>query len=722
MYDFDHTAQRGMIRNTLRRAHRLALAVALLASAWGVSQSADAQFARKWLSAGSYHNWYSEIGAEIESGGFVGNQQDGARWPGIYRYSDSQAWKGLWIGARNFTDENGENWPYRVVHAGPRVNGSGEFFPVNFEMVSKYAPTDVTVDGFLSESLAPMANDRVDPDIPADVMIITEVNTLLGLTMERRVMQFSQEYHDNYHVVEYILTNTGNTDGDAEIELPNQTLEDVYFFNQWRWSVARETRYVIGNATGWGINTMVDTWGDGEDENLPAPGEPVRAQYAWHGFYPDRDVSYNNIGGPILPEAQPVPQYISATDTLGRLGAYQFIGAVTLHADASPADPSDDPNQPTTTTWIGSDEGFQSNNDAFHPVKMEQEYGIMSSGHRLPAHAYAVEPSGMEGWLNPSAAPARGTPGGYSAATGYGPYTLGPGESVRLVIAEGVSGLSREAANAIGRAYNLSGADDNALIPYEVGGETLEMTKNEWTLTGRDSLYQTFLRAIANYESGYDIPEAPAAPSALNVQSGGDRITLEWEYPPNATLPDGFEIYRAANAYDSTYTLVHEAGPGETSYDDTTPIRGIDYYYYVVAVRDANSDGTGRTPIGVPLRSSRYATQTYVPANLKRPAGDDLADIRIVPNPFNLGSSPSVRWPDQTDKLGFLNIPGEARIEIYTELGELVDIIEHNDGSGDAFWDHTTSSRQLVASGIYFAVITDMVSGGRIIKKFAIIR
>src|SRR5690606_13907226 len=234
-------------------------------------------------------------------------------------------------------------------------------------------------------------------------------------------------------------------------------------------------------------------------------------------------------------------------------------------------------------------------------------------------------------------------------------------------------------------------------------------------------LYQTFLRAIANFESGFSFPSAPPPPSIFEVNSGGDRIQLTWEYPAEGS-PDGFEIYRTQNAYDSTYTLIAELGPEAREYDDTTPIRGIDYYYYLVAVRNNNTDATGGTPTGVPLRSSRYATQTYVPANLKRPPGEALSDVRIVPNPFNLGSSPSVRWPDQTDKLGFLNIPGQAKIEIYTELGELVDEIVHTDGSGDAFWNHTTASRQVVASGIYFAVITDTETGQRIIKKFVIIR
>ena len=83
-----------------------------------------------------------------------------------------------------------------------------------------------------------------------------------------------------------------------------------------------------------------------------------------------------------------------------------------------------------------------------------------------------------------------------------------------------------------------------------------------------------------------------------------------------------------------------------------------------------------------------------------------MEDVRVVPNPFYIGSSRSVRFPDRTDKLAFFNIPGFCRIEIYTEIGERVDVIEHNDGSGDDFWDHTTSSRQVVASGLYIAVIT----------------
>ncbi len=702
------------LRRLLRRTGAAAAGLALLAA--GGLRPAQAQFANKWLSAGSLHNWYSEIGSECEACGFVKSQQDGLRWPGVYRYTDMQAAKALWIAARDVTDESGAAYPVRVVHVGPRVSGSGEFFPLRFEMISRRDPPAVFVDGALSVPEAEMANDNVDPEQIPDVMIVNEANTLLGVTMERKIMQFSQEYHDNYHVMEYTFTNTGNTDGDPDIELPDQTLEGVYFFFQWRLSVAKETRYVIGNGTGWGLNAMLDTRGDGVKPD--PPGEDFRAQFVWHGKFPPF-TAYDNLGGPILPQALPAAN-IAPTDTLGRLGASQFAGIVTLHADTSPADPTDDPAQPTTTTWIGSDEPYTSQNDAFNPAKMEVEYSLITSGHRSPRHADVVEPSGLDGFLNPTGSPALGTPGGFSNANGYGPYTLAPGESVRIVIAEAAAGLSREANIAIGRAYKDSGANDALPISYEVGGRAHAMTKNEWVFTSRDSLFQTFRRARANFESGYAIPRPPAPPAIFEVNGGGDRIGLQWQPYASEALPDEWEIYRAQGRFDSTYTLVHSAPGSATSYDDTTPIRGIDYYYYIVGVR-SSSDTNGMTPAG-PLRSSRYYAQTYTPTQLKRPAGESLSDIRIVPNPFNIGSSPDVRFPDQTDKLAFFNIPGECTIEIYTPLGEFVDRIEHSDGSGDAFWDHTTASRQVVASGLYIAVVTDTETGERAIKKFVLIR
>ena len=260
--------------------------------------------------------------------------------------------------------------------------------------------------------------------------------------------------------------------------------------------------------------------------------------------------------------------------------------------------------------------------------------------------------------------------------------------------------------------------------------------------TSRDSLFQTFRRALANYDADFDIPEPPAPPLTFTVAGGGDRIVLEWEPNVDGPQPDRWEVYRTSTSRDSAYTLVAELGPSETTYADTSPVRGVNYFYYLQGVLDGGvNDGGAGTPAGRDLRSSRYATQTYDGATLKRQQGEALEDIRVVPNPFYIGASrglggdTALRFPDRNDKLAFFNIPGTCRIDIYTELGELVDTIEHTDGSGDEFWDHTTSSRQTVASGLYIAVITvtedvlDLESGAvlfqageQAVRKFVIVR
>lgn len=666
--------------------------------AFTTATQAQEQF--KWLNAGSLHSWYSNIGFESEEA-FVKRQQYGLQWPAIYQFQDTQAAKGLWLGARNFTDERNNNFPFKVIHKGPRATGLNAFFPVEFKLVSRFEWPVVSVDG-IDTFDKPIEVDEVDPDMEADLMVYNKVNTQLGITMERKIMQFSNPFHDNYHITEYIFTNTGNTDADAEIELPNNTVTDFYAFMQWRYSVVAETRYVIGNATGWGINNMNDVRGDGVKPD--PPGEQFRANISWHGKFPSF-TAYDNIGGPIWAPALNV----LATDTVGRLGAIHFVGNVTLHADTSPTNRADDVSQPSTTRYLGSDDNINSQNDPFNPAKMTQEYALMSSGHASPRHADVVEPSGN--FIEPTGDPSLGTSGGFSSANGYGPYTLAPGQSIRIVMAEAVAGISREFATEVGRRYKR--------------GEITARQKNEVVFQGRDSLFQTFQRATDNFKSNYGITRAPQPPSYFEVASGGTSVRLIWDYTASDAI-EGFEIYRAQGDYYEPHTLITTAPASAREFEDTTPIRGLDYYYYIVAVASSAAND-GSTP-PVKLRSNRYYTQTYDPANLKRPPGD-LESVVVVPNPYNIEANSDDRAGfDQNqvrfrgNQIQFLNMPGRARIQIFTEIGQHIRTINHTDGTGSVAWNLLTESRQLVVSGIYLAVIEDTETGERTTKKIVIIR
>lgn len=678
----------------------------------------------KWMAAGSLQNWFSSLGCEIEVGRTSGaDQQDGMQWPAWYAYQDCQAAKGLWIGTTNYTDAVGVAWPYKVVHVGPRVRGTGEFVPIKFEMVSKYTPPDISVDGSPTEGKA-VDNNRVDPTMAADRMIINVVNTSIGVTMTRKIMQFSQQFHDNYMIYDLTFTNTGNTDADPTIELPTQTLTGLYFYFQYRLSPVFDVRYVIGNPTSWGKNAMIDARGDGYilpttgqtdvDDAVNIPGVYVaphmRIQYVWHGKFPPF-TTYDNIGGPIW-----IP-YFDKTDTTGRLGAPHFVGHVTIHADKSPTDSTDDFAQPTTTSWEGSDEKNQSGNSEFNSGNMQSEYTEwMKRGHLFPRHAWYIEPQGKFNAPtgDPSTAAShapQAAGGGYSIADGYGPYTLAPGQSIHIVIAEAAAGLDRKRCISIGRAFKA--------------GQLTALQKNDSVFTGKDSLFQTFRRAIANYMSGYKIPSAPVPPSTFSVTSG-EPIVLSWDVP-NSGDPNlkGFRVFRATGRFDAEYAPIHTGGPAERSFNDATAERGVAYFYYIVSVGDpALNTGAGLTPKDT-LYSNRVYTQTFTAAFLKakRPEGQALDSIRIVPNPFVLSSnSIDLRFPDEPDKVAFYNIPGRCHISIYTELGEMIYEFDHLDGSGDAYWRSVTSSRQVVVSGIYIVVFENLDTGKRAFRKLSIIR
>ncbi len=87
----------------------------------------------------------------------------------------------------------------------------------------------------------------------------------------------------------------------------------VYF--QYRLSVCATTRYVIGNATGWGINAMLDTRGDGvkndADDAVNIPGvysaPHMRIQYVMARQVSRALRTYDNLGGPIWVPASACP-------------------------------------------------------------------------------------------------------------------------------------------------------------------------------------------------------------------------------------------------------------------------------------------------------------------------------------------------------------------------------------------------------------------------------
>lgn len=646
-----------------------------------------AQGETRWIRVGTLHNWFSQLGCEWEVGrrGLVADQQDGLQFPARYPDQDSQAAKGLWIGAMNYNDLVAQQtYLHKVVQVGPRSNDyANEIFPLEFRMIGRIAHPTVLVDGEIATDLDfDDIVDEIDPDLKADRLMITKVRTSMGIEMTRKIYAFSQQYHNNYYIYEFVFKNTGVVDLNGT-QNP-QTLEGVYFLWQYRYAICKEMGaygkfFMPQNAT-WGTNTMNEVIG--ED---PGAGDPFRALYSWHGLHSGatfQGAGYDNIGAPNI-------------DKDGRLTSAQFVGVATIHADKSPADNSDDPFQPTSTGYIDSDDNITQGgyHNQYDPSHMTAQYNFMASGHPPLSHAEAVGDGYPNEFLN--------TAGGFSQSHGYGPYTLATGDSVRIVMAEAMAGIDWDKTLEVGGKW-FRQEEPYGLPP---NGTTTTSDRDEykdaWVFTGEDSIFQTFQRATDNWNGGMNIPQPPPPPDLFEVNSGGDRIQLSWSgtaesWPGFA----GYRIYRAILKADTTYQLIADVPAGTNQYDDTEAARGFDYYYYIVSYDDGS---TNNISPGTPLESSLFYTRTNLGARLRRQAGTVLDDIRVVPNPYNIKAARTTDLGYGLERIAFLDIPAFCKIRIFTERGDLIQVIDHTDGSGDEFWDLVTSSRQTVVSGVYIA-------------------
>nr|MDA3859760.1 fibronectin type III domain-containing protein [Melioribacteraceae bacterium] len=574
-------------------------------------------------------------------------------------------------------------------------------------MVGKFNHPGVYVDGVGAGKLDYLDFvDSVDENMSADRLLINKVNTSIGITMTRKIYAYSQQNHDNYFVYDYVLENTGivNSDGDV-IE---KTLEDLVFFLMYRYAPVRES-----GPNGFGWLPQSSSWGHTTINHSiythPITNVPFRASYSWLGKHSQS--GYDNIGGADIGGGASVGD--------GHLGSAQIVGTVVLHADTSPTDKTDDIGQPSTTDVVDSDGPITFNNDQFNSAQMANEYRAMTAGRPAETHAELVG----DGFADSYAASA----GGYSQSNGFGPYTLAHGESIHIVIAEGVGGLNREMQYKIGDQWI------NEKTPYifpedytPVNDNDKNEFKNAWVFTGIDSLVQAFDRATATYNDSLKVASPPLPPAEFQVNSLGNRIELKWtsesEDNPNFS---GYRVYRSIHTPDTTFEMRENLKPADLTmegkyyvFNDTSLSRGFDYYYYITAYDDGS---TNDITTGLPLESSKFYTMTVEPARLKRLPGESLADIRVVPNPFNIRSRELQFGISGPDRIMFYDIPGICTIKIYTERGDLIETIEHDDGSGDASWNSITQYRQVVVSGVYIAVIRTP-EGEQAIRKFVIIR
>ncbi|MCB9248631.1 MAG: hypothetical protein H6613_08825 [Ignavibacteriales bacterium] len=556
--------------------------------------------------------------------------------------------KSLWIGTTNFADPtNGLTYPYKVVSAG-RGNlflGS-EIYPTSISLVGKSKHPEVLVDDLKASKIEVNdVPDEIDESIPADRIIYNTLNTAVGISVNRKILAFTQQNHNNYFIYEYEFTNTGIIDASGEQKL-NKTLTDVIFHLQYRYGFAGESYHEGWAPTGaaWGLNTINDV------SRIDNGGE-FRAVWSYYGPVSTSPGMSEDIG---------LPHHVKGDILAGT----NFAGVVVLHADKSATDATDDINQPTSTKFQGSDRGAQGVNQYSESLMTRKYTEFMNGGHDAETQAEQI---GMDanGWPTGFANNWSGDAGGIAIGQGFGPYNLEIGQSIKIVVAEAIAGIMKNREKVREIADNWFNKTGNYVLPNGSTTTDRNVYKNSWVFSGKDSLFQTFRRALANYQSGYNIPEPPPPPSLFEVKSGGNKISLLWsddaESWPNF---DGYRVYRAEGRIDTTYDLIFscEAENKVNNFDDVTAIRGLEYYYYIQTKDDGTTNDYNP---GVPLVSSKYYTNSNQGAYLTRPQGSSLSGIRIVPNPYNIKAR-NKDWPE--DQIGFYGILGNVELKFILKL------------------------------------------------------
>jgi DNA/RNA endonuclease G (NUC1)/fibronectin type 3 domain-containing protein len=172
--------------------------------------------------------------------------------------------------------------------------------------------------------------------------------------------------------------------------------------------------------------------------------------------------------------------------------------------------------------------------------------------------------------------------------------------------------------NAPPFTVNLTGSDDGGVYNWSAtpgtgvasvtvtGGQGTNTVTYTVTLTAGFTGTATFTASLTDNVNGpatqavnitVNPPAPPPAPTGLNATAGNAHVLLSWNAVGGAT---SYNVKRST----TTNTETTIASPGANSYDDTTAVNGITYFYVVSAVgaggEGPNSSEVSATPQAAP--------------------------------------------------------------------------------------------------------------------------
>lgn len=645
------------------------------------------------------------------------------------QYRDTWGGAGFRLSTTNWTD------PIDTVHAvavyGPTNEfegwGQGKVITPLTNYV-RYGYPEQTID-FESLNLEPfgMIDASKLGERTYDQIVNATSENILGVTLNRKVMAWTQNFHDDYVILDVEFTN-----------ISGDTLHDFYINIE---SNGDNTFRSFGNSPTPGSGENFDPAVVWQHYYGGRVGDSLRVFYEYNADNPD--LPGDNMGTPVKSHG-------------GRLINSSFVWYSILHASKTPyinpEEDEDDFLQPRVT-YIGtetripyddsSDDEFGSKN--YYAIRGEYSALYPMSGETHPGtfHGLNSDEIGTRDYSDYPAGTKQNT--NSKMWSSFGPYSFLPNHKIRIAIANGFSGIDVKTAQSVGEQWYNGTLSDPPGLPnsetgyfpsgflYPEGATEVDKKKNRWISTGIDSVMKSASRAKWNYETGYRVPQALPPPSKVEITGLGTGVEIKW-VDEEAEITENFAGYRIMRRLSKMDTVFYEPiydsdendRAAEHLYVDKDVIIGAQYYYYIQAKGriDENDPLAYPENRGKIIYSGRALQPNMLYINPPHFSQDDLSEIAIVPNPYNINDPllPGQGWTDQRG-IQFFNLPSTITIRIFTENGDHIRTIEHDSSveSGYEHWDMITKNQQVVSSGVYI-VVFETPQGNISYQKFLVVR
>ena len=237
-----------------------------------------------------------------------------------------------------------------------------------------------------------------------------------------------------------------------------------------------------------------------------------------------------------------------------------------------------------------------------------------------------------------------------------------------------------------------------------------------------------------NYRPGAYPPPTPTdGENSLKVTTEPGAITVSWPPIPSSYKDPisgindlaGYRVYRstyftigpwmlAADIKKDSVVIVN----GNIQYEDKNVQYGVGNYYCVTSY-DVDGNESGK------VNNSRFPVYPLRPPNQAFPK-----NVYVVPNPFRQHSG--LTGTGERYRMEFVGIPAKCKIRIYSLIGDIIQEINHDDGSGSEAWgsikllDYQLNKWALgIAPGVYIYRVESLVpghTGESFIGKLAIVK